>query len=695
MRAGEAAVVRLQNPRHSEPSGYLSFKAIHALASIAARVRARRQRRIMQILSLIRGRFERALDGWVDNAGEHAQRVTVARDARHGDYQANIAMPLQKTLGKKPQDIAQELVSRLQIDDLCFPPEIAGPGFINLKLKPDFLAQQLTAMLGDDRLGVESVSPRTFVIDYSAPNVAKPMHVGHIRSTVIGDALNRILRFLGHQVISDNHLGDWGTQFGMIIYGYKHFVDDSAYAQQPVAELSRLYRLVQQIIGFQAAEPKIPAAQQAAELAQSRVAELMTMPEPDRKKELKPAQKELRAAEENLRALEEKVESVAQHPDLLALARQHSDMEQRAQLETAKLHAGDTENLALWEQFLPLSIQEIEAVYQRLGIRFDHTYGESFYHPLLQGVVEKLTQSGMAVESEGAICLFLDGFDAPMIIRKSDGAFLYATTDIATIQYRVEHFHPDVILYVVDHRQSEHFAKLFAAARAIGYDQLELRHISFGTVLGPDGKPFKTRSGSIIGLEYLLDEAVDRAYQAVCDPQRLQKGGLDMSPDEQQAIARTVGLGAIKYADLSHNRTSDYEFNTEKMVQLEGNTSAYIQYMVARARSILRKANVTIDPANLAGAALILQEPAERDLVLQLLQFEDALHQSVEEYYPSVLTGYLYAVAKQFATFFDQCHVLNADSQELQNSRLIICHAASRVLQQGLELLGIGVVERM
>lgn len=656
----------------------------------------------MQLLSLLRERFEQALTGWVDDPAMHAQRVTLARDPRHGDYQANIAMPLQKTLEMKPLDIAARLVEKLHVADICQAPQIAGPGFINLRLKDEFLAKQLQAALLDERLGVGHVTPLTYVIDYSGPNVAKPMHVGHIRSTVIGDALNRILRFLGHHVISDNHLGDWGTQFGMIIYGYKHFVDPAAYAREPVAELSRLYRLVQQIIGYQAAQPKLAAANDAVGRAKEKQSELQTTSteldpkqSAKRKADLKQADKELRAAEEQLHSLTEKVSTVEQAPALLQLARTHPDLEQRAQLETAKLHEGDRDSLALWEQFLPLAITEIESVYQRLGIEFDFTYGESFYHPMLEGVVDGLLRSGMAVESEGAICLFLEGFDAPMIVRKRDGAFLYATTDIATIEYRVEHFHPDVILYVVDHRQSEHFSKLFAAARAIGYDQLELHHISFGTVLGSDGKPFKTRSGTVVGLETLLDEAVQRAYQAVCDPQRLQKAGIEMSDDEQRHVADVVGLGAIKYADLSHNRTSDYEFNIEKMVQLEGNTSAYIQYMVARANSILRKSGVELDAAALGSFALHLQQPAERDLALQLLQFEDALHQSVEEYYPSVLCSYLFGVAKQFATFFDQCHVLNADSPELLRSRLLLCHAAARVLSQGLKLLGIGVVDRM
>lgn len=654
----------------------------------------------MQILSLLRTRFASALDGWVDDPAEHAQRITQARDARHGDYQANIALPLQKALGKKSLEIAQQIIDRVQLDDMCHPPEIAGPGFINLKLKDEYLAAQLTSAVTDDRLGVPAVvAPqlKTFVIDYSAPNVAKPMHVGHIRSTVIGDALARILRFLGHRVISDNHLGDWGTQFGMIIYGYKHFVDEVAFKADPVAELSRLYRHMQQLIGYQSAAPKLPKAEAAIALSAEKLQQLQALAATDAKakKELKPAEKELANATETFAGLRDKVTAVAADPKLLAEAEEHVGLEQRAQHETVKLHAGDAENIRLWETFVPISIQEIEAVYQRLDVHFDHTYGESFYHPLLAGVVERLIASGMAVESEGAICIFLDGFDAPMIIRKSDGAFLYATTDLATIDYRMEHFKPDVILYVVDHRQSEHFSKLFAAARAIGYNEVELRHVSFGTVLGPDGKPFKTRSGTVIGLEYLLDEAVERAYQAVCSPDRLQKVGVDMPETELRTIAHTVGHGAIKYADLAHNRTSDYEFNTEKMVQLEGNTSTYIQYMVARANNIIRRSGEQVDASTIAGFSLLLHEPAERDLALQLLQFEDALLQSIEEYYPSVLAAYLFGLAKQFATFFDQCHVLNADSPELKRSRLVLCYQSARVLRQGLELLGIGCVERM
>ncbi len=327
--------------------------------------------------------------------------------------------------------------------------------------------------------------------------------------------------------------------------------------------------------------------------------ESSTQEEKLKAKELKTATKAVDSAEEALKSLRDKVDPVAKDAKLFALSLQHEQLEKRCQLETVKLHEGDAENLALWNKFLPISIQEIEAVYRRLDIKFDYTYGESFYHPMLADLVQSLCDRGMAVTSEGATCIFLEGFDAPMIIRKSDGAFLYATTDLATIEYRMKHFKPDAILYVVDFRQSEHFQKLFAAARAIGYDQVELNHVSFGTVLGPDGKPYKTRSGSVLGLEYLLDEAVDRAYQAVCDPERLEKAGLNFTEEEKREVANIVGHGAIKYADLCHNRTSDYEFNINKMVSLEGNTATYIQYMFARTGSIIRRSELDLNESNL------------------------------------------------------------------------------------------------
>lgn len=653
----------------------------------------------MQILSLIRQRFNTALEGWVSDPEACSRQVTVARDPQHGDYQANIAMSLKNELGRSPREIAGEIIARVQLDDFCDPPEIAGPGFINLRLRNDFLSQQLSVAASDSRLAVNaSSSPRIYVVDYSGPNVAKPMHVGHIRSTVIGDCLARVLRFLGHKVIADNHLGDWGTQFGMIIYGYKHFLNKAAFELEPVAELSRLYRLIQQIVAYQDAVSKLSPSQAKLDDALERLTSIQAdegLDSKERSKAISAAEKTIRSARESLEELRSKIETVNSNPELLEIAQSHDHLSRRCQLETVLLHEGDSENLSLWNDFMPIAIREIDAVYRRLGIKFDTTYGESFYQPLLAGLVEELLTRGVAVPSDGAACIFLEGFDAPMIVRKSDGAFLYATTDLATIEYRMQHYRPDAILYVVDSRQSEHFAKLFAAARAIGYDHVELNHVSFGTVLGSDGKPFKTRSGSVVGLESLLDEAQERAYQAVCDAERLKKAGLDMSEQEKREIAQVVGLGAIKYADLSHNRTSDYEFNTEKMVALEGNTSTYIQYMFARTQSILRRSGMEIAENSLSQYPIELSLPAERALALQLLQFEDALESTIAEYFPNVLAAYLYNLARQFATFFEQCSVLNADSESAKRSRLAICFATGRVLKQGLELLGIGVVPRM
>ncbi|MCC6512038.1 MAG: arginine--tRNA ligase [Pirellulaceae bacterium] len=652
----------------------------------------------MKLTETLRDRFAQALDGWVDQPQEYAQRVAPARDPRFGDYQANIAMPLEKKLGIKALEIANQLVARLKIDDLCLPPEVLPPGFINLRLRPEVLASLVQSAVVDERLGVGQVAQRlTYVIDYSSPNVAKPMHVGHIRSTVIGDSLARILRFLGHRVISDNHLGDWGTQFGMVIYGYKHFVDAAAFEAAPVAELSRLYRLVQQLISYQAAVQSRPAALELIARATEKLSMTQERAAGNKKaeKEFKAATRAVEEAEQALIDIDKKIARVQSDPLLNQLAIQHSELETRAQGETVKLHQGDPENLALWERFMPLCLSELEQVYRRLSITFDYQYGESFYHAMLEPLVERLTAAGLAKPSDGALCIFVPGFDAPMLVRKADGAFLYATTDLATIEYRQEHFQPDVMLYVVDHRQGEHFNKLFAAARTIGYGHIDMQHIAFGTVTDKEGKPYKTREGSVMGLDYLLDEAVDRAYQVVCDPERLQRANLQMSEVEQRTVSETVGLAAIKYADLCHNRTSDYVFDLNQMVQLEGNTAAYIQYSYARIANILKNAEVSPTNAWASQIGLTLAEPAERDLALNLLQFEDALWSCLDGYYPSQLTAYLYALARQFASFYDLCPVLKADTAELRASRLLLCHATGSTLKLGLSLLGIGVVDRM
>jgi arginyl-tRNA synthetase len=466
------------------------------------------------------------------------------------------------------------------------------------------------------------------------------MHVGHIRSTVIGDALCRVLRFLGHNVVSDNHIGDWGTQFGMILYGYKdkQLLNAEAYRRNPVEELARLYRLVRRLMDEEESSRHTPCADTAHGVCGVQAAVLA---------------------------------------------------------ETAKLHAGDAENRRLWAEFLPFCEDEIARVYRRLGVSFDHSLGESFYEDRLAAVVEDLLQRDIARESEGAICVFLEGHKTPMIVRKRDGAFLYGTTDLATIQYRVETWRPDEILYVVDHRQSLHFQQLFAAARLLGYKGVELHHVSFGTVLGNDGRPFKTRSGDTVGLEGLLDEAVRRAFEIVSANDDAKPDGPELSDPQRRQIAEHVGIAALKYADLSQNRTSDYVFSYDKMLAMTGNTATYMQYAYARVRSIFARGGVDVDRLRTSGAAILLGSPAERALGLEILRFSEALELTVADYRPNQLTSYLFDLANRYSTFFEQCHVLRAENDELRQSRLLLCDLTARTIQKGLELLGITVVEKM
>lgn len=660
----------------------------------------------MRVLSLIRSRFAPVLATWLtepDALAAALERIVVSRESHLADYQANVAMPLQKKLGKAPLAIAEEIVSKVDLSDICSSVSIAGQGYVNLRLSPDWLAKRLMeAHLDPERLTVEpAATPKTYVIDYSSPNVAKPMHVGHIRSTVIGDSITKILRFLGHNAISDNHLGDWGTQFGMIIYGYKNFRDDVAFGQAPVLELGRLYRVVQKIIGFQDSVSNIPKLELAMERAEQKLAEskAKSVAAPQDKKLAKDfatAVKQLVEANDELAKSKKNLEEASCDADFLERSKQHSQLGQRVLKETWKLHSGDVENLKLWETFLPNCKEEIHSVYKRLNIQFDHEFGESYYHDLLPAIVEDLLSRSLAVQSDGAICVFLDGYEAPMIVRKQDGAFLYSTTDIATAVFREREFAPDVSLYVVDHRQAEHFQKLFDVLRKIGLTHTELKHVEFGTVCGKDGKPYKTRSGTVVGLNSMLDEAVSGAWDVVCNPDRLQGSGLAFSEAEKRQIAETVGLGAIKYADLCHNRTSNYVFDMEKMVQLQGNTAAYIQYSYARTRSILRKAEAEgFETTKWQSAPLVLSASPEVNLGLQLLRFEDMLYQSMVDYLPNVVTEYLFDTAKLFSSFYDQCTVLDAKTNETTKSRLRLTDLTSLTLRKGLELLGIGVVERM
>ncbi len=659
----------------------------------------------MNILLALQDRIAQALVGLIVNPQEQQEALGMIRqsqDAKFGDYQANFAMPLGKRLGRPPREVAAEVIGRADLSDFCQTPEIAGPGFINLRLRDDWIAERLTAAVYDDRLGVAPVAkPRNYVVDYSAPNVAKPMHVGHIRSTVIGDCLVRVLRFLGHHVTSDNHIGDWGTQFGMILYGYKHFLDVEAYRQTPVAELSRLYRLVRQLMDYHEGRHQVESLErkltvQEEELARAREAAAATG------KQAKDAARQVRKLEgavagtrEDLKELKAKLAKVDNDPTLSRLAAEHASIGAAALEETARLHAGDEENLRLWREFLPYSEAEMERIYQRLGISFDYTLGESFYHDRLGPLVEELLAKGLARPSDGAICLFFEGIDVPMLIRKKDGAFLYGTTDLATLRYRMETFGPDAILYVVDFRQGLHFEQLFAAARQMGYRDVELQHVSFGTVLGEDNRPFKTRSGDTVGLEGLLDEAVRRAAEVVKANDEAKPTGPELSAEERQKIAEIVGIGALKYADLSQNRTSDYVFSYDKMLAMNGNTATYMQYAYARVRSIFARGQVDIEALRASGAPILLTTPAERALGLELLRFGEAIELVVADYRPNQLTSYLFILADRYSTFYEQCPVIKAEPEEVRRSRLLLCDLTARTIRKGLELLGIEVVDRM
>jgi arginyl-tRNA synthetase len=572
----------------------------------------------MNLLARLRERFGSALPEGADRAA-FEQAVRPSTDPKFGDYQANGCMALAKALGQKPRDLAQEIARRVDLAPIAGSPEVAGPGFLNLRLNDAWVALALLALLSDETVGITAPEhPRTVVIDFSSPNVAKPMHVGHLRSTVIGDSLARISAALGHRVVRDNHLGDWGSQFGMILWGWKNARDESQFEADPVGELARLYRL---------------------------------------------AQDRIKAGE--------------------------SAIEDAARVETAKLHAGDPENRALWARFIPHCLGALQAVYDRLGVKFDVQLGESFYDAGLASVVSDLQERGIAVPSEGAIVVFVEQTEAPFLIRKRDGAFTYATTDLATIKHRVETWHPDQILYVVDHRQSDHFKQLFEVARKWGERAVDLEHVAFGTILGPDRRPFKTREGDVVGLESLLDEATAVARKVV------DLNSPELGIAERQRVAEVVGLGAIKYADLSQNRISDYVFDWQKMMAMNGNTATYLQYAYARIQSIFRKGGFVAEDIRRQPPPIVLSHPAERGLGVRLLRLPEVLELADSEHKPNILTDYLFDLANAFSTFFEACPVLKAESAERRDSRLALCYLTGTTLKSGLGLLGIDIVERM
>jgi arginyl-tRNA synthetase len=560
-----------------------------------------------------------------------AGELTPATDPRFGDYQTNAALVLGKQRGENPRELAEKIVGHLNVGDLCEQPAVAGPGFINLTLRPGAIAEKTAGILGDERLGVaETESPRRIVIDFGSPNVAKPMHVGHIRSTVLGDALARIATFLGHEVIRDNHIGDWGTQFGMVIYGWKNLLDQRALQQNPLAEIVRIYK------------------------------------------------------------------------ETNALATSDPQVREACRQELVKLQGGDKENIDIWNECVAFSMQDFEHVYELLDIHYDIQCGESFYNDRLPSVVERLLKSGIAEMSEGAVVVFFRDIpelaDKPCIIRKRDGGFNYATTDIATVDYRLDDLKADSVWYVVGAPQTLHFKQIFEIARRQGY-QADLRHITFGSILGEDRKLMKTRSGENVPLRELLEEACRRARKII------EEKNPDLSEAEKIDVAQKIGIGAVKYADLSQYRMTDYVFLWDKMLSLQGNTAPYLQNAYVRIRSIFRKAGESPVATSLGGVreetgrrpvatSLILTNPAEINLAKRLCQFAEVVPQVLNDFRPNILANYLFEVANSFHTFYEACPVLKSE-EPARSSRLALCDLTGRVLHRGLDLLGIKVPEKM
>ena len=571
-----------------------------------------------------------------------AAMVGPATDPKFGDYQANGVMALAKQLKTEPRKLAGQVVKVLDVRDICEPPEVAGPGFINLRLKAEFTADRLLEINKDHtRLGIEKTAhPKTIVVDFSGPNIAKQMHVGHLRSTIIGDCICRLLEFKDHDVIRQNHIGDWGTQFGMLIQ----------------------YRL----------------------------------------------QRNITTALEAMQGEDSSRPSIRDMEELYKQAKQLYDTDvgfaEESRQWVVKLQGGESLALRLWEETVELSRNEIYPIYEilKVKLKIKDERGESFYKDMLPDVVAELKKKKLAVESDGAVCVFPEGFKnkedqpLPFIIQKSDGAYLYATTDLAALRYRTDELKADEIIYVTDARQKLHFEMLFAGAEMAGWAKRDmLHHVTFGSVLGENGKPLKTREGENVKLKDLLDEAIERARKIV------EEKNPDLTDEEKKEIAKAVGVGAVKYADYCNNRTSDYIFSFDKMLAMDGNTAPYMQYAYARIKSIVRKApdkgvNIETERAKLADLkTLSLTEPAELDLAKHLIRYGEAIQAAIADYRPNYLTGYLYELAQRFSVFYTNCPVLDA-GPEKRPTRLLLCDLTANTIRHGLsELLGIEVVEQM
>ncbi|HHL3811016.1 TPA: arginine--tRNA ligase, partial [Klebsiella pneumoniae] len=551
-------------------------------------------------------------------------QVRQSAKVQFGDYQANGVMAVAKKLGMAPRQLAEQVLSHLDLNGIANKVEIAGPGFINIFLDPAFLADNVNRALQSERLGVTKPQAQTIVVDYSAPNVAKEMHVGHLRSTIIGDASVRTLEFLGHKVIRANHVGDWGTQFGMLIAYLEKQQQENA-GEMALADLEGFYR------------------------------------------------------------------EAKKHYD------EDEAFAERARSYVVKLQGGDEYFLQMWRKLVDITMSQNQITYDRLNVTLtrDDVMGESLYNPMLPGIVADLKAKGLAVESEGATVVFLDEYKnkegEPMgvIIQKKDGGYLYTTTDIACAKYRYETLHADRVLYYIDSRQHQHLMQAWTIVRKAGYvpDSVPLEHHMFGMMLGKDGKPFKTRAGGTVKLADLLDEALERARRLVAEKNP------DMSADELENLAKVVGIGAVKYADLSKNRTTDYVFDWDNMLAFEGNTAPYMQYAYTRVLSVFRKAG--IDENAMIYAPVVIAEDREAQLAARLLQFEETLSVVAREGTPHVMCAYLYDLAGLFSGFYEHCPILSAESEETRNSRLKLALLTAKTLKLGLDTLGIETVERM
>ncbi|WP_313105774.1 arginine--tRNA ligase [Pseudescherichia vulneris] len=551
-------------------------------------------------------------------------QVRQSAKVQFGDYQANGVMAVAKKLGMPPRQVAEQVLTHLDLNGIASKVEIAGPGFINIFLEPAFLAEHVNKALASDRLGLSRPEPQTIVVDYSAPNVAKEMHVGHLRSTIIGDASVRTLELLGHNVIRANHVGDWGTQFGMLIAFLELKQQENA-GEMALADLEAFYR------------------------------------------------------------------EAKKHYD------EDEAFAERARGYVVKLQGGDEYCRQMWRKLVDITMAQNQTNYDRLNVTLTSkdVMGESLYNPMLPGIVADLKAKGLAVESEGATVVFLDEYKnkegEPMgvIIQKKDGGYLYTTTDIACAKYRFETLHADRVLYYIDSRQHQHLMQAWTIVRKAGYvpDSVPLEHHMFGMMLGKDGKPFKTRAGGTVKLADLLDEALERARRLVAEKNP------DMPADELEKLANAVGIGAVKYADLSKNRTTDYIFDWDNMLAFEGNTAPYMQYAYTRVLSVFRKAE--IDESVLANANVVITEDREAQLAARLLQFEETLNVVAREGTPHVMCSYLYDLAGLFSGFYEHCPILTAESDETRLSRMKLAQLTAKTLKTGLDTLGIQTVERM